>query len=98
MIARKERHPSTFDLDVFFVRGKCEDESFEAHLEACDRCRRYVEELERWTVEKTESQPPLKGPPKRLAAWTLSALIAVALVTAAVVAVRSLGLELGPMP
>jgi hypothetical protein len=52
MIARKERHPSTFDLDVFFARGNCEDEGVEAHLEGCDRCRRYVEELERWTVEK----------------------------------------------
>ena len=98
MIARKERHPSTFDLDVFFARGNCEDEGFEAHLEDCDRCRRYVEELECWTVEKAASQAPPKDRSKRLATWTLTAVIAVALVACAVLAVRSLGLEIGPMP
>jgi hypothetical protein len=90
MIARKERHPSTFDLDVFFARGNPEDEGVEAHLEACDRCRRYVEELELWTFEKAASQAPSKGRPQRLATWTISAVIAVALVAAAVIAFRSL--------
>ena len=55
----KERHPSTFDLDVFFVRGKREDDVVEFHLQACDRCRQYVAELERWTIEKRAQ--PSKG-------------------------------------
>jgi hypothetical protein len=80
------RHPSAFELDVFFVDGKCGDEGVESHLEACVRCRRYVEELERWANEPLRSKWAV--PP-----WMTTAAGALVLTAITVLAARSFGTE-----
>jgi anti-sigma factor RsiW len=46
MTTTGEAHPSTFALDVFFAQGQGQAGVVESHLEACPRCRAYVDELE----------------------------------------------------
>jgi hypothetical protein len=89
----EERHPSTLTLDVFFAGGQPADGVVEVHLATCERCRRYVEELERSDepLARPISLSPRKSTkwsPSRL--WTTSVGGVVAAAAAAMLLVRVL--------
>jgi hypothetical protein len=95
MTTTEERHPSTLTLDVFFAGSKRADGVVELHLEACARCRRYVEELEQ--AADAPLARPVSAPPRRKTSrwtpsrlWTASAAGVLVAAAAAVLLVRTL--------